>query len=742
MTTMKLPLRRTFHRSERCAAKSQDVYVHSIYDAADRSNAAVCIKGSIPFYIRLVGIAMLAFMATTAVAQQYDTTATGADTAALQDVQVAAFATQLKWKDVPASIAVLGRQQLQRYDGASLVPAMNTVAGVRMEERSPGSYRLSIRGSLLRSPFGVRNIKIYFDDVPLTDATGNTYLNLLDVNHLHAAEIIKGPASSFYGANTGGAVILKTDTFPPPSGNRIGAGISGGSFGLFSEELSWKYGNEKFTSNLQQGHLQQDGYRQQSALRRDVVQWNGRWRMSPAQTLSFIAFYSNLHYETPGGINKQQMDSMPTLARQPTAVLPGAEQQDAGIYNSTGFGAVTLHSAIGKAFGNTTTVMANHSSYENPFITNYEKRDEWNYSGRTAFSYTYAGGGLTLKADAGVEAQYGNYGINVFGNKGGEADTVQYKDEVHATQYFFFAQANLGIGKRFFLQAGISQNNLRYWYQRTTDPEGEYPVIKNSGPTASPRFGLSYSISHAISVFASAAKGFSPPTLAEVLPSAGSFESELKPEYGWNYEAGLKGALLANRLEFNASFYYFALKDAIVRRNNDAGSEYFVNAGGTIQKGVEVWLNYHLIRSNRGFVHALTIWNSFAYQPYEFDDYKSGQNDYSGNPLTGVPRTVNVSGIDMNMRHGLIVNLTFNYTSSLSLNDANTAETEPYHLLQCKIGKSFTAGKVKMTVFAGGDNLLDELYSLGNDINAAGNPPRYYNPAPERNFYAGVRLVF
>ena len=83
-------------------------------------------------------------------------------------------------------------QNLLRYGGTSLVPAMNTVAGVGMEERSPGSYRLSIRGSLLRSPFGVRNIKIYIDDVPLTDATGNTYLNLLDPNHLQSAEIIKG----------------------------------------------------------------------------------------------------------------------------------------------------------------------------------------------------------------------------------------------------------------------------------------------------------------------------------------------------------------------------------------------------------------------------------------------------------------------------------------------------------------------------------------------------------------------
>ena len=37
-------------------------------------------------------------------------------------------------------------------------------------------------------------------------------------------------------------------------------------------------------------------------------------------------------------------------------------------------------------------------------------------------------------------------------------------------------------------------------------------------------------------------------------------------------------------------------------------------------------------------------------------------------------------------------------------------------------------------------NLTDEEYSLGNDLNAAGN--RYYNPAPTRNFYFGIKAGF
>ena len=126
----------------------------------------------------------------------------------MDEVYVSAFGQNGTKQKVPAAITVIGNRQFQRYGNVSLVPAFNTVAGVRMEERSPGSYRLSIRGSLLRSPFGVRNVKIYWADMPLTDAGGNTYLNLIDPNSISTAEILKGPAGSVYGAGTGGVVTF------------------------------------------------------------------------------------------------------------------------------------------------------------------------------------------------------------------------------------------------------------------------------------------------------------------------------------------------------------------------------------------------------------------------------------------------------------------------------------------------------------------------------------------------------
>jgi iron complex outermembrane receptor protein len=82
-----------------------------------------------------------------------------------------------------------------------------------------------------------------------------------------------------------------------------------------------------------------------------------------------------------------------------------------------------------------------------------------------------------------------------------------------------------------------------------------------------------------------------------------------------------------------------------------------------------------------------------------------------------------------------------NYTARIPLNDGNTAYAPHYNLLQAKAGWQHTiSNKTRFELYAGADNLLNEKYSLGDDLNAVGN--RYYNAAAPRNFYAGFNVVF
>src|SRR5687767_14936093 len=66
----------------------------------------------------------------------------------LDEVTVRAFEQNRSLRSTSiASVKIIELNNGDRYNKTSLVSGFNTIAGVRMEERSPGSYRINIRGS-------------------------------------------------------------------------------------------------------------------------------------------------------------------------------------------------------------------------------------------------------------------------------------------------------------------------------------------------------------------------------------------------------------------------------------------------------------------------------------------------------------------------------------------------------------------------------------------------------------------
>jgi iron complex outermembrane receptor protein len=185
------------------------------------------------------------------------------------------------------------------------------------------------------------------------------------------------------------------------------------------------------------------------------------------------------------------------------------------------------------------------------------------------------------------------------------------------------------------------------------------------------------------------------------------------------------------RLEFDVAAYNFSLQNAIVRRTNAIGQEYFVNAGSTVQNGMEGMLKFHLISNKKQWISHCELFSSYSFQPYRFETYQQTTNNYNGNALTGVPKNTWVSGMNIENKNGFYWRFSINCTSSIPLTDANDAFANAYQLVQSGIG--FHNNEKTINIQLGIDNLLNQNYSLGNDINAAGK--RYFNPAPSRNFF-------
>lgn len=656
----------------------------------------------------------------------------------LNEVIIKAFEQNRKLMDVPAAVSSISQKQLLRFNNSSIVPALNTQPGVRMEERSPGSYRLNIRGSSLRSPFGVRNVKVYLNDIPFTEPGGSTYLNQLSFFNIQSVEVLKGPSGSLYGAGSGGAVLLKTHLQNQPAG--VGVDYSFSSFGLQNTNVYARIGEGTTQQTIGFTKLHSEGYRNWTKLDRTVFNWDAKFALNQKQSIRTFLMYADLAYQTPGGLTPAEFAANPKQARPRVGATPSSEQANAGVNQKTFFAGVSHEFEVASNFKNTTSLYGAFSQFANPTVRNFERRTEPHAGGRTVFSFSPKVTIGELKFIAGAELQQGWYNILVYKNKNGLSDTLQTEDEVIPFTWNVFAQADWVLPQNWIVTIGASMNQSSIEITRLN----KFPLSPQKRTyqnEIAPRVAVLKKITKEISVYASAAKGFSPPTSAEVLPSTGVITTDLNAEEGWNYELGTRLNLLNEKLFIDVNGFFFNLNNTIVQRRDAGGADFFVNAGSTKQRGVEAMLNYKLIENKTKLLSQTTLWFSYTYNNFTYNDFKQLTNDFSGKQLPSVPKTIVAAGIDAILKPGIYINITYNYNEKTPLNDANTFYGGDFHLLAIRLGyKKIFIGKLQAELFVSGDNLFNETYSLGNDINAAAN--RFYNVAAGRNYSAGVSLFF
>lgn len=654
----------------------------------------------------------------------------------LQEVVLKAYENNRRLIDVPAPVNYVSTADLKRFNNTSILNALNATAGVKMEERSPGSYRLNIRGSSLRSPFGVRNVKIYYNNIPFTDPGGNTYLNQLGFYNFGTIEILKGPGSSLYGAGTGGVMLIESSTLQRSPG--ITLDYSMGSYGLHNSNINLNFGSDSFRNVINYQHQTSDGYREQSALRRDIFSWEARGAIRDNGFITASFFYGDLNYQTPGALTLAEYNNNAKAARPTIGFTPGSKDAMAAINEKTFLAGISYRNELSDKWQNTSTVYAAFSRVDNPTIRNYGKSNEPHSGARTIFQYkrTYANA-AELAWHTGGEIQKGYTTVRIYKNKNGRPDSLQTDDELKLNTFFVFSQLSYTYDG-WTATAGLSLNRSSLEFIRRSNVPATTQLFKFNNQLA-PRIALLKKLTDRLSVYALWSRGFSPPTSAELFPTGSISNPNLAAESGSNFEAGFKGYAISNRLAFDINAFYYRLKNTIVQRRDALAGDYFDNAGRTKQKGLETQVSYQLISEGEAFKSA-KLWLSHTYYDFHYDDFKQLTSDFSGNRLPSVPKHTIASGLDVQTAMGLYANITYQYTDQIALNDANTDYASSYNLLGCRLGYKHAFNKLTLDVFAGGDNLFDIKYSLGNDINGFGG--RYYNAAAGRNYFGGVSVGY
>lgn len=175
---------------------------------------------------RALGAALLSSTAIIAAEQ-----AQAADALLMDEVSVTATRAERGTKEVPASITVIGKQRIENEKMFNIKDAIQGTPGVQINSKNGGfDSRLVIRGAGQKAAYGVREIMVLRDGVPMTDPDSFTRFDFIDTQDIERIEVTKGPGSIYGGGSAGGVIqILSKSVFEDENRVRLGAGTSGTS---------------------------------------------------------------------------------------------------------------------------------------------------------------------------------------------------------------------------------------------------------------------------------------------------------------------------------------------------------------------------------------------------------------------------------------------------------------------------------------------------------------------------------
>lgn len=682
----------------------------------------------------------------------------------LSSVTVTGYETNRKLLETAGSISVLGTKELLRGDNMDIMSALNTVPGVKMEAHVAGDYRIAIRGSLLNNPWGIRNLKLYWNDIPLSSPDGTASHGVdFDPEMVGSIEVLKGPSGSIYGAGNGGVLLFKSDKGRNGQ-NKLETGFTGGSYGLSKLNTIYKTGTDNFNLTAAYTRQRYDGYRENGWSDKDVLNIFAQLLPSKKRTVNLFVNYATGSFGLSGQLNSDQM------AENPRAAVQFAKDNKTSVkrYNVAQIGASQTYHFTENIY-NATSIYGSLQSLDHPYgsseyYNGFLKESTQGLGARTKFVYAPQLGSIKSRFTVGTEFMYQHQFGDAFAIVNDKAGTWPETGDLFESSIsvsksnIIFAQAEFDLPGRLLLTAGASYNDLSY---DISDLYKDSAHVSNSGlikfpKQISPRIGLVKVVNDNLSFHGSISYGYSPPPLWELNNFDGTLNKDMKPEKSKSFELGTRGNVFDNKLSFDLALYQMYITDAIVPVANQYGSSSYKNAGSTNQKGVEAMLAYNAINKPDNSISLLKLWSGFTYNNFKFKNYVAEsfdwesktiiKKDYSGNEVTGtVPVSVS-AGIDAAARFGLYFNTVMYYYDKSPMNDANTAYNKVYSLINSKLGFRKNINWFGLDVFAGVNNLTDTQYSslisFNADAFAYGSPPKWYNPSPGRNFYGGVKLSF
>jgi iron complex outermembrane receptor protein len=674
-------------------------------------------------------------------AQQAEAAAPRAEEGARREVSesltVTATRAPRRSRDVPQAIAVVGKEQLEDKVVFNVKDVVAGTPGVLIESKNGGyDSRLLIRGAGLKAAYGVREIMILRDGVPLTDPDSLSRLDFVDTQDVERIEISKGPGNLFSPGSAGGAVQIISRSVFDPGGDlaTAGYGASGAANAHLRASTSMGSHAAAFTASWRH---QENDWRSwnrfdslQAGLKHGVHLGGG--------TLESEVAWTQADMQLPGSMNQALFDAYRQSGKQ-TGTADA--WRHSGRYSRILFVNTRLEQALGD-LSLRPRLYYNQWRHLHPVTGAINESGDWTKTLGTDLEAQHRHelwglrgslvGGLTAKAQWNDDSRKYQYrdvtlaGGRITATLSDEKGALMERQVQRNLLAGFFLQETLQPTDRVTLDLGLRLD--RSWLQVGKDELTRYDwasgrylagsgylLTRKTFDLPAPKAGLSVRVTEAVSAYASAARASQVPSESEVLTNPA-----LSAARSTSYELGVKARGAAFSLD--GAVYWNRVTGEIVS-TLDQGVTTYSNAGETDKRGLE-------LSGSARVGWGLELGASYAHARYRyvrFDELVRGVAlDRSGKALPFVP--THQWGLFAAWRHesGLRLRVQSSTWGSYWLDSANTARYGGYSFLT-SAGAAWARGRHELLLDV--QNLLDLRYAAqatrdtsGRDSYSAGAP--------------------
>lgn len=675
----------------------------------------------------------------------------------LETMVVTATRDERSLRDVPAAVTAVDTAVIESGRTAGLDEVLRYTPGILAQSRYGGDdVNLSVRGSGIRTTFGVRGVAVLLDGVPITEPDGLTRLDLIELAQARQVEVVRGPASALYGGvASGGAVNIISRTGQESRGANLR--VQNGAFGFekYDGYLGTTFDRERGSVLLSGAHTDADGFRDFNHNSMTRFNLRAEWKPALRTRVSVDASSSNLDMNIPGALTETEFQADPNQAN-PVNVTNVYARRDERY--RTG---LRLDQALGSEgmLQTTSYLYYGGRTLDHPIFQVLEQNLHRIQVGTRLQAPLDRRDDPRVLATAGVD--YDNlYGTDKrFVNQGGVPGAMVANGYLALPNVGLYGVAEARVAAPLTVSAGLRYDRVEYDLDNYMNPALSADKVFDQ---VSPKFSATWRASSATTFYGAVARGFEVPTSGELTASpdpAQPINDSLAPKSLWNYEVGAK-TLIGNAVFLDVSLFYADITGEFLSRTIPTPTgprPVFENAGSSRNIGLEV-----------GWTALLTRWldftGSYTFADYKLKDYQSlvvnsaGQSvltDFSGNRLPGVP--VHRLGGELRFRpvKSLLAGVGVEWQSRTYVDNGNTesgtiyyrsfgsptVNAVPFSAIPAwgivNLNARYTIGFA--TVFGNVENVFNKTYVANAVINDGTG--RFYNAGAGRFAVLGISVA-